>query len=64
MKGPIRYRIAATGIKIGVWMLRFVPRQVHVGKLRAWTRGRALPPLPGRTLFRTWWRRRDRTRDE
>jgi len=57
MRGPIRYRIAATGIKIGVWMLRFVPRWLHFGKLRAWTRGRALPQLPGRALFRTWWRR-------
>ena len=57
MKGPIRYRIAALGIKMGVWMLRFVPRQLHFGKLRAWTRGRALPPLPGRAPFRTWWRR-------
>jgi L-lactate dehydrogenase complex protein LldF len=57
MRGPVRYRIAAFGIKIGVGMLRFVPRWLHFGKLRAWTRGRALPQLPGRALFRTWWRR-------
>jgi L-lactate dehydrogenase complex protein LldF len=57
MRGPIRYRIAAAGIKLGVGMLRFVPRWMHFGKLRAWTRGRALPQLPGRALFRTWWRR-------
>jgi hypothetical protein len=44
---------------MGVWMLRFVPRQLHVGKLRAWTRGRALPQLPGRAMFRTWWRREE-----
>ncbi len=61
MGGPIRYRLAMLGVRIGVRMLRFVPRFLHFGKLRAWTRGRELPQLPGRAPFRMWWRRHGNT---
>ncbi|MGQ9576866.1 MAG: lactate utilization protein B [Thermoguttaceae bacterium] len=60
MAGPRRYRLAMWGVRVGLRVLRYVPRWLHVGKLRAWTRGRDLPELPGRAPFRTWWRQTSR----
>jgi len=55
MSGPRRYRLAMWAVRWGVRMARFLPW--HPGKLGAWTRGRALPVVPG-PAFRTRWRRR------
>ena len=55
MGGPRRYNLAMTTARIGVLMLKFVPRALHFDKLGAWTRGRELPKVPG-PAFRTWWR--------
>jgi L-lactate dehydrogenase complex protein LldF len=54
MGGPIRYKLAMTGVRIGVRMSRFLPW--HPGKLGAWTRGREVPQVPGPD-FRSWWRK-------
>lgn len=55
MGGPLRYRLAMWAVRWGVRLARFLPW--HPGKLGAWTRGRALPEIPG-PAFRTRWRRR------
>jgi len=55
MSGPLRYRMAMLGVRIGVRLARFLPW--HPGKLGAWTRGRELPEVPPREPFRAWWRR-------
>jgi L-lactate dehydrogenase complex protein LldF len=58
MGGPVRYKLAMMGVRIGVRLSKFLPW--HPGKLGAWTRGRELPKVPGPD-FRHWWRRnRDR----
>jgi L-lactate dehydrogenase complex protein LldF len=54
MAGPMRYKLAFLGIRIGVRLSKFLPW--HPGKLGAWTRGRALPQVPKGT-FRGWWRK-------
>jgi L-lactate dehydrogenase complex protein LldF len=54
MSGPLRYRMAMTAVKIGVRLAPLLPW--HPGKLGAWTRGRALPKVPGPS-FRSWWKR-------
>ncbi|GAB6164519.1 LutB/LldF family L-lactate oxidation iron-sulfur protein [Thermostilla marina] len=54
MRGPVRYRLAMGCVRLGVRLARFLPW--HPGKLGAWTRGRALPDVPGDT-FRNWWKR-------
>jgi L-lactate dehydrogenase complex protein LldF len=53
MGGPLRYKLAMSGVRIGVRLAKFLPW--HPGKLGAWTRGRALPQVPGPD-FRSWWR--------
>lgn len=55
MTGPLRYRLAMWGARIGVRMIRFLPW--HPGKLGAWTRGRKLPEVPAGPSFRSWWRK-------
>jgi len=60
MGGPRRYRLAMWAVRQGVRLAPLVPW--HPGKLGAWTRGRALPEVPG-PAFRTWWRRRERDTD-
>ncbi len=57
MSGPLRYRLAMTAVKIGVRLAPLLPW--HPGKLGAWTRGRALPKVPGPS-FRSWWKRNGR----
>jgi L-lactate dehydrogenase complex protein LldF len=59
MAGPLRYRLAMFGVRIGVRLARFLPW--HPGKLGAWTRGRELPEVPPREPFRAWWRRNGAT---
>jgi len=60
MRGPLRYRLTMWAVRLGVSLIPWVPRALHVDKLGAWTRGRELPEVPG-PAFRTWWRRqRDR----
>jgi len=54
MSGPKRYKLTMWGVRWGVRLARFLPW--HPGKLGAWTRGRELPKVPGRS-FRNWWRR-------
>ncbi len=54
MGGALRYKLAMTGVRIGVRLSKFLPW--HPGKLGAWTRGRTLPKVPGPD-FRHWWRR-------
>jgi L-lactate dehydrogenase complex protein LldF len=54
MGGPIRYKVAMTGVRLGMRLAKFLPW--HPGKLGAWTRGRELPQVPGPD-FRDWWRR-------
>jgi len=56
MAGPIRYRLAALGMKVGSSRVRLGPRCLHPNMLGAWTRGRELPQLPGGD-FRRWWRK-------
>jgi hypothetical protein len=53
MRGPLRYRLAMWAVRQGVRMAKFLPW--HPGKLGAWTRGRALPRVPG-PAFRRWWK--------
>ncbi|MBN1395625.1 MAG: lactate utilization protein [Pirellulales bacterium] len=53
MGGPLRYKLAMTGVRIGVRLSRYLPW--HPGKLGAWTRGRELPQVPGPD-FRNWWK--------
>ena len=55
MGGPLRYKLAMWGVRLGVRMAKFLPW--HPGKLGAWTRGRELPKVPG-PAFRTWWRKK------
>jgi L-lactate dehydrogenase complex protein LldF len=55
MRGPVRYRLAMSFVKLGVRMAKFLPW--HPGKLGGWTRGRALPKPPPRPAFRAWWRK-------
>lgn len=57
MCGPVRYSLAAWAMRVGMRIIGLVPRSLHVDKLRAWTRGRELPPLSG-PAFRTRWMRR------
>ncbi|MGO8691678.1 MAG: lactate utilization protein B [Thermoguttaceae bacterium] len=54
MGGPRRYRLTMWAVRQGVRLAPLLPW--HPGKLGAWTRGRALPKVPG-PAFRTWWRR-------
>jgi L-lactate dehydrogenase complex protein LldF len=54
MGGPRRYALAATAMRLGLRLAKFLPW--HPGKLGAWTRGRELPPVPRRD-FRKWWRK-------
>ena len=54
MAGPLRYKLAMWGVRLGVRMAKFLPW--HPGKLGAWTRGRELPQ-PSGPPFRTWWRK-------
>lgn len=54
MAGPIRYKLAMLGVRIGVRMAKFLPW--HPDKLGAWTRGRELPQVPGPD-FRSWWKK-------
>ena len=61
MGGPLRYKLAMTGVRIGVRLAKFLPW--HPGKLGAWTRGRELPKVPGPD-FRSWWRRTRQVRTE
>ena len=56
MGGPLRYKLAMTAVRIGVRLAKFLPW--HPGKLGAWTRGRALPQVPGPD-FRSWWRKHE-----
>ncbi len=55
MGGPLRYRLTMWAVRQGVRLAPLWPW--HPGKLGAWTRGRALPKVPG-PAFRSWWRRR------
>ena len=57
MSGPKRYRLAMWAVRMGVRIAGLVPRALHVDKLRAWTRGRELPKIPG-PAFRTRWKRK------
>ncbi len=54
MAGPLRYKLAMIGVRIGVRLAKFLPW--HPDKLGAWTRGRELPKVPGPD-FRSWWRK-------
>lgn len=54
MAGPLRYRLAMLGVRIGVRLAKFLPW--HPDKLGAWTRGREIPKVPGPD-FRSWWRK-------
>jgi L-lactate dehydrogenase complex protein LldF len=54
MGGPLRYKLAMTGVRIGVRLAKFLPW--HPDKLGAWTRGREIPQVPGPD-FRSWWRK-------
>jgi len=56
MAGPIRYKLAMLGARIGVPLIGYVPRFLHVSMLRAWTRGRDLPKAPLHD-FRSWWKK-------
>ncbi|MCE5303662.1 MAG: lactate utilization protein [Planctomycetaceae bacterium] len=56
MAGPLRYRLAAFGMQLGMPLIKLVPRSLHPSMLGAWTRGRELPKATG-PAFRTWWRR-------
>jgi L-lactate dehydrogenase complex protein LldF len=60
MGGPRRYKLATMGLRIGVPLLKFVPRSLHPNMLGAWTRGRELPQVPGPD-FHSWWRRNRKT---
>lgn len=53
MGGPLRYKLAMAGVRIGMRLARYLPW--HPGKLGAWTRGRELPQVPGPD-FRSWWK--------
>lgn len=55
MRGPIRYKLTMSAVKLGVRLVRFLPW--HPGKLGAWTRGRELPEVPRRASFRNWWKK-------
>jgi L-lactate dehydrogenase complex protein LldF len=55
MAGPLRYKLMMFGVRLGVRMAKFLPW--HPGKLGGWTRGRALPKVPG-PAFRSWWKKR------
>jgi L-lactate dehydrogenase complex protein LldF len=55
MISPLRYRLAMFGVRLGVRMSKFLPW--HPGKLGGWTRGRALPQVPG-PAFRSWWKKK------
>ncbi|MCC6126027.1 MAG: lactate utilization protein [Pirellulales bacterium] len=55
MSGPLRYRLAMFGVRLGVRLAKFLPW--HPGKLGGWTRGRELPQVPG-PAFRSWWKNR------
>ena len=55
MSGPRRYRLVMRAVRLGVRVAGLIPRSLHVDKLRAWTRGRQLPRVPG-PAFRSWWR--------
>jgi L-lactate dehydrogenase complex protein LldF len=54
MRGRKRYLLTMWAVRMGVRMSKFLPW--HPGKLGAWTRGRALPKVPGPD-FRHWWRK-------
>lgn len=55
MGGPLRYRLTMTMVKLGMRVVPWIPW--HPGKLGAWTRGRALPEIPGGGSFRAWWKK-------
>jgi hypothetical protein len=54
MAGPIRYKLAMTGARIGMPLTKLLPW--HPGMLGAWTRGRELPKSPKHD-FRSWWKK-------
>jgi len=56
MSGPRRYKLAMWAVRVGVRAAGVIPQCLHVDKLRAWTRGRELPKVPG-PAFRKWWKR-------
>jgi L-lactate dehydrogenase complex protein LldF len=56
MAGPIRYKLAAAGLRLGMPFIKWIPRRLHPSMLGAWTRGRELPNRPPHD-FRSWWRR-------
>lgn len=53
MGGPLRYRLTMWAVRLGVRIVPWLPW--HPWYLGAWTRGRALPEVPGPS-FRAWWR--------
>ncbi len=54
MGGPKRYRVTMAMVRLGVRVAKYWPW--HFWELGAWTRGRELPQVPGRSAFRDWWR--------
>ena len=54
MGGPQRYKLAMWAVRLGIRIAPWLPW--HPGKLGAWTRGRALPKVPG-PAFRKWWKK-------
>ncbi len=54
MGGSFRYRLSAFGMKLGMPLIKLVPRCLHPSMLGAWTRGRELPQSRGYD-FRGWW---------
>jgi len=56
MGGEMRYRLAARGLRLGMPLIKLIPRCLHPSMLGAWTRGREVPSAQ-RPAFRTWWRR-------
>jgi L-lactate dehydrogenase complex protein LldF len=57
MGGPLRYKLAMWAVRLGVRAAPLLPW--HPGKLGAWTRGRALPKVPG-PAFRKWWKKQEK----
>ena len=56
MGGPLRYRLAATGLRLAMPLIKLLPRSLHPSMLGAWTRGRELPECPAPPSA-SWWRR-------
>ena len=57
MAGPLRYKLAMFGVRMGVRMAKFLPW--HPGKLGAWTRGRELPKVPGPAISEVGGKNKD-----